>query len=32
VKPEEDGQEVKVAFPKQGIRLLLTKYRILEKI
>ena len=32
VKQEEDGQEVKVAFPKQGIRLLLTKYRILEKI
>jgi DNA helicase-2/ATP-dependent DNA helicase PcrA len=31
-KPEEEGQEVKVAFPKQGIRLLLTKYRILEKI
>lgn len=31
-KPEEEGQEVKVAFPNQGIRLLLTKYRILEKI
>ena len=31
-KAEEEGQEVKVAFPNQGIRLLLTKYRILAKV
>jgi len=31
-KDAEEGQEVKVAFAGQGVRTLLTKYRILQKV
>ncbi len=32
VQPEDEGQSVKVAFPGQGVKTLLTKLRILEKL
>ena len=31
-KKVEEGQEVKVAFPQEGVRLILTKFAVLEKI
>lgn len=31
-KNSEEGQEVKVAFPQEGVRLILTKFAVLKKI